>query len=122
MSFNTEFTIMTTSFNNIINVYSKKTKNAGDGLFASKDIPAGDLILRIDRPFLAVLDSPHLNDACSNCFVWVPRGGAAVGGDERDNVTLRACTGCKIVKYCGKVGGDLYLLSACLLVCIYTVL
>lgn len=97
---------MTDSSDNLANVYSKKTKDAGNGLFASKDIPAGDLILRVDRPFLAVLDSPHLNDACSNCFVWVPKGGAAAGGDERENVILRACTGCKIVRYCSKVGGD----------------
>lgn len=99
---------------NVTNVYSKKTKNAGNGLFASRDIPAGDLILLVNRPFLAVLDTPHLDDACSNCFVWVPQGGAAAGGDERDDVVLRACTGCKVVKYCGKVGSGLFLLPACL--------
>lgn len=107
---------MTKSSDDVTNIYSKKTKNAGNGLFASKDIPAGDLILRVDRPLLAVLDSPHLNDACSNCFVWVPRGGAAADGDERDNVTLRACTGCKIVRYCGKVGGNFLVSWACLYV------
>ncbi|KAI4129171.1 MAG: hypothetical protein LQ347_003884 [Umbilicaria vellea] len=90
---------MTNSSDNVTNIYTKKTKYAGNGLFASKDIPAGDLILRVDRPFLAVLDSPLLNDACSNCFVWVPQGGAAAGGDGRDNVILRACTGCKVVRF-----------------------
>lgn len=104
---------MTNSSDNVTNIYTKKTKYAGNGLFASKDIPAGDLILRVDRPFLAVLDSPLLNDACSNCFVWVPQGGAAAGGDGRDNVILRACTGCKVVRYCGKVRGDWFVLLAC---------
>ncbi|KAA6409700.1 MAG: hypothetical protein FRX48_06312 [Lasallia pustulata] len=94
---------MTTPSNDISNnVYSKKTEHAGNGLFTSEDIAAGELILEIDRPFLAVLDTPRLNDACSNCFVWVPAGGTAVDGDDRENVTLRACTGCKVVKYCGK--------------------
>lgn len=107
---------MTTPSNDISNnVYSKKTEHAGNGLFTSEDIAAGELILEIDRPFLAVLDTPRLNDACSNCFVWVPAGGTAVDGDDRENVTLRACTGCKVVKYCGKVGGGLFVLSACLL-------
>ena len=96
---------MAASSNDIINVYSKKTESAGNGLFASKDIPAGDLILRVNRPLVTVSDSPHLNDTCSNCCIWVPQGQAAAVGNGKEKVTLKACTGCKIVRYCGKVGG-----------------
>lgn len=84
--------------------------NAGKGLFASKAIEPGTEILRIDRPLVSVLDSPHLKDACSDCYVWVPKGGMGQFGKERGTeARLRACQGCKIVRYCSKV--SLYFLA-----------
>ncbi|KAL4880804.1 hypothetical protein BJY04DRAFT_218957 [Aspergillus karnatakaensis] len=69
----------------------------GRGLFASSDLRLGDNILHIQDPFVAVLDSNRLEDTCSGCFGQ--RQLAAPSGRE---IVLKACTGCKIVKYCDK--------------------
>ncbi len=92
-------------------IYPKQAPNsAGSGLFTSQAIDAGKEIFRIDRPLVSVLDSPHLKDACSNCYVWVPENGVGQFGEEKDKeVKLRACQGCKIDRYCSKVG----LISTC---------
>ena len=68
------------------------------GLFAAKDTAAGDLIIRLGRPLLAVLDSPHFTDTCSNCFVCVSEN-----EDEEEVVKLSKCGGCGVVRFCGKV-------------------
>ena len=87
-------------------IYTKPaSNNAGNGLFTSKGLSAGEEILRIDRPLVSVLDSPHLKDACSNCYVWVPENGVGQFGEEGGITTkLKACQGCKVDRYCSKVG------------------
>ena len=86
-------------------------KNAGNGLFASQDIDPGQEIFRIEQPLLSVLDSPHLRDACANCYTWCPPSGVGQFGEEKGvGVTLKACLGCKINRYCSKVG----LIGSCL--------
>lgn len=78
---------------------------AGNGLFASQAVEPGTEILRIDQHLAAVLDSRHLKDACSNCYIWVPDNGVGQFGEEKGvGVKLRACQGCKVVRYCSKVG------------------
>ena len=71
------------------------------GLFAAKDIDAGELIIRLARPLLAVLDSPHYNDTCSNCFV-----STSENEDEEEQVKLSICGGCGVVRFCGKVSSS----------------
>lgn len=76
------------------------------GLFVSKAIPAGEEAFRIDRPLVAVLDSTHLKDTCSNCHLWLAESGAYLDdGDagERGKQKVKACLGCKVLKYCSKV-------------------
>ena len=94
---------MTSLTPDVCYAYPQQTAYAGTGLFASKGIPAGELVIRINDPLVSVPDSPHLTDTCSNCFAWVPKGQAGAE-DEYLSVELKACTGCKIVRYCGKVG------------------
>ncbi|PLN81380.1 hypothetical protein BDW42DRAFT_200860 [Aspergillus taichungensis] len=67
----------------------------GQGLFASKAIPAGGDVLNIKTAFVAVLDTERLGDTCSGCF------GRRYFGRDGD-VSLRACTGCQVVRYCDK--------------------
>ena len=55
-------------------------------------------MLRIERPLVAVLNQKHLTRACEWCFIWVPEG------EEEAKTKLRACQGCRIVRYCSKVG------------------
>ncbi|PWY74583.1 SET and MYND domain protein [Aspergillus sclerotioniger CBS 115572] len=66
----------------------------GRGLFASTDIAVGENVLDIPIPFVAVLDTQRLEDTCSGCF-----GQRQL---ENEEITLKACTGCQVVKYCDK--------------------
>ena len=64
-------------------------------------------MLRIERPLVAVLNQAHLTRACEWCFIWVPEGEGEV------KTKLRACQGCRIVRYCSKVGFISREISAC---------
>ena len=75
----------------------RTSKLSGNGLFAKKYIDAGQSIITIKRPLVALLDSQQLEDTCSNCF----RRNSA--GDNDEVIKVSACTGCQIVRYCGKV-------------------
>jgi hypothetical protein len=66
----------------------------GNGLFATLDIKVGQDVVHAQVPFVAVLDSPRLEDTCSGCF-----GKKQMGGET----DLKACTGCRVVKYCDRV-------------------
>ena len=83
-------------------IAQSRIKSAGSGLFATKNIEAGELIFTLDRPAVAALDSASLPNVCSNCFVSASGITALYGGSSED-VTLKACTGCKTLRYCSKV-------------------
>lgn len=83
----------------------KESKTAGNGLFATEDIGAGELVLMIKRPLVGVLDIPRLEDTCSNCFMWSM--GSVEDGLTVEKPTVNACAGCKQVKYCSKVSKSL---------------
>lgn len=66
----------------------------GNGLFATTDIKVGEDVVHANVPFVAVLDKPRLDDTCSACF----------GKRQMEAGTeLKACTGCRVVKYCDRV-------------------
>jgi hypothetical protein len=78
----------------------------GNGLFATSDIKVGEDVLHAKVPFVAVLDTSRLEDTCSGCF----------GKRQMENsAELKACTGCRVVKYCDRV--SLYVLLFHLLLC-----
>ena len=79
----------------------KTSPTAGNGLFATKDIGAGELVVMVNRPLIGVLDLPRLEDTCSNCFLW--SAGSVEGGLLPNKPTINWCVGCKTVKYCSKV-------------------
>ncbi|THX60295.1 SET domain-containing protein, partial [Aureobasidium pullulans] len=99
------------------NVEVRPSPTAGNGLFATKDISAGSTILLKARPLIGELDLPRLQDSCHNCFMWAYKAakGCAVHAtqgnkepgchgceNEGGNPGVKACTGCKKVKYCSK--------------------
>ena len=92
----------------------------GVGLFASTPIQPGTLIVSIDQPLLAIPDNAFLDQTCSSCLCWVPdptTTGQSVqqwltSGYEEPK-SLKTCTGCKVVRYCDKVGAP----AGCMLVC-----
>lgn len=66
----------------------------GNGLFATSDIKIGEDVVHAKLPFVAVLDTPRLEDTCSACF----------GKKQMENgADLKGCTGCRTVKYCDRV-------------------
>lgn len=73
---------------------------AGTGLFATSTIKTGQAVFNLPATFSTVLSTERLADACSNCFANAPYA-ANVMADV--GIKLRFCTGCRVVKYCGKV-------------------
>jgi hypothetical protein len=70
------------------------TEGMGQGLFATDDIKVAQDVMVIEKPFVAVLDTPRLTDTCSGCFRM---------SDIVNKIDLKACTQCRTVKYCDKV-------------------
>ncbi|KAL4998059.1 hypothetical protein BDV10DRAFT_78876 [Aspergillus recurvatus] len=70
----------------------------GRGLFAYTDIRTCDDILHIQDPFVAVLKTERLEDTCSGCF-----GKKHLDSYSGHEVVLKACTGCRVVKYCDRL-------------------
>ena len=60
----------------------------GNGLAASKDLSAGEPIIKISEPFLIVVEKDALEKVCSFCLI------------ESDASSLKRCTVCKVVRYC----------------------
>ena len=79
----------------------KSSPLGGRGLFATKTHEAGDILLAVDRPLVAVLDKPRVEDTCAWCFSWTELpilSGAGVNQVAKVNL----CTGCKKVRYCSR--------------------
>lgn len=85
------------------NVVAKPTTDAGNGLFATRQIKLNNPVLSVDQPFMFALDTPRLKDTCYGCYVSLDKS-ARLKYDDRAKVkTLRACTGCRVARYCDKV-------------------
>jgi hypothetical protein len=65
-----------------------RTVNTGNGLAASKIIPAGTPIVKISSPHLILLEKAHLESTCSWCY------------KQPDANALKKCSSCKTVRYC----------------------
>ncbi|KAL3475803.1 hypothetical protein BJX99DRAFT_228972 [Aspergillus californicus] len=69
----------------------------GRGLFADTNIKVGENVLHFETPFVAVLETVRLEDTCSGCF-----GKKQLATENELPTSLKACTGCQVVKYCDK--------------------
>ena len=92
----------TSAMTSIGHAYVAKSSVAGSGLFALQDIAAGDLIFSLARPAVAALDTKNLGNVCANCFASAADP-SVLHGEANAQVLVKACTGCKILKYCSKV-------------------
>lgn len=72
---------------NINNTKVVRYPELGNGLAATRDLEAGDVIIRIAKPFLIVVENAALDRVCSECLFESENG-------------LKRCTGCKVVQYC----------------------
>ncbi|KAG9245561.1 hypothetical protein BJ878DRAFT_500985 [Calycina marina] len=58
----------------------------GNGLAATQDLKEGDVIIRVNNPFLILVEKAALELVCSQCFY--------------EKHGLKRCSGCKVVWYC----------------------
>lgn len=90
-----------------VEVRPSRIPGAGNGLFAKKAFAPGDMVVSLPRPLIAELDMARLEDTCAWCC-----SRAATDPMERMKsqelglpagfVEVKACTGCKKIKYCSK--------------------
>ena len=79
------------------NVEEQESSTSGRGIFAAKKLHTSCLVFQDREPLVAVLDSPLLTKTCGWCFSYSEEA------SQEDQLQPRACTGCKILRYCGKV-------------------
>lgn len=69
------------------NTKPSKFSGLGNGLAASYDIEAGEVVIGISNPLLVVVENAALGQVCSQCLTEARNG-------------LKQCTGCKVAQYC----------------------
>lgn len=74
---------------------------SGRGLFAIRDVTAGNALLSLDRPLITALDGERIQDTCAWCFAWTELP-VLSGAGVNQATTVNACSGCKKVKYCSR--------------------
>jgi hypothetical protein len=89
------------------NIRVGKAGSKGRGLFTTRAVKEGELVLSIPRAFAEALDTPKLGLVCEWCMREQNKGMKA-GWSEKELVEVKRCTGCKIVSFCGKVGSFVF--------------
>lgn len=90
-----------------VEVRESDISDAGRGLFALKNFEPGDAVLRLDRPHIAELDMDRMKDTCAWCFLRDATDPMDRKLSDQQHlptgfVEIKACTGCKKVRYCSK--------------------
>lgn len=86
---------------NFPHIFAKDVGPAGMGLFTSKSLGPGELVLRDTRPLGCVLDTPLLGQHCA----WCLKDQNLVHMEAEEEIVLKKCGGCSVVKFCNQVGG-----------------
>jgi len=89
-----------------MNAYTGPSKTSGRGLFSIKDLGPGETIFTLPRPLVTAVDSSRLVDTCSNCFACAPESQVGDRGGMLGGANVKACTGCRTLRYCSKVGNQ----------------
>lgn len=87
---------------NFPHIYAKDVGPAGTGLFTSKSLGAGELVLKDTRPLGCVLNTPLLEHRCAWCLTG--QGLMHMGGAQ-EHIDLKKCGGCSVLRFCNQVGG-----------------
>lgn len=89
-----------TLFPNFPHIFAKDVGPAGMGLFTSKSLGPGELVLKDTRPLGCVLDTPLLEHRCA----WCLTGQTLMHMGAQKNIDLKKCGGCSVVRFCNQVG------------------
>ncbi len=76
----------------------QSTISTGSGLFAAAEIEAGRHIYNV-YPMMKALDAGN-DSFCHYCFEDTQE---VLGGTPKAKTTTKACTGCKVARFCSKV-------------------
>lgn len=79
----------------------RKTSNGGRGYFAVQDLLPGDEALQVNEPLAYALNTKDLVVSCESCLIT--RSDESREKERGKGLELKACTGCRVVKYCSKV-------------------
>lgn len=78
-------------------------ENIGHGLFASRDLKAGEQVVWLKRPLVGSLDSQYLQDTCANCYLWTEGSSTGTRLYVPQGAKVSKCAGCQRFRYCSKV-------------------
>ena len=86
---------------NFPHIFAKDVGPAGTGLFTSKSLGPGELVLKDTRPLGCVLNTPLLEHRCA----WCLTGPSLTHMKDQEHICLKKCGGCSVVRFCNQVGG-----------------
>lgn len=86
---------------NFPHIFAKAVGPAGMGLFTSKSLGPGELVLKDTRPLGCVLNIPLLEHRCA----WCLTGPSSTYMKSQEHICLKKCGGCSVVRFCNQVGG-----------------
>lgn len=86
---------------NFPHIFAKAVGPAGTGLFTSKSLGPGELVLKDTRPLGCVLSTPLLEHRCA----WCLTGQSLTNMEAQGHIGLKKCGGCSVVRFCNQVGG-----------------
>lgn len=86
---------------NFPHLFAKDVGLAGTGLFTSKSLGPGELVLKDTRPLGCVLNTPLLEHRCA----WCLTGQSSMHIGAPEHIDLKKCGGCSVVRFCNQVGG-----------------
>lgn len=89
---------------NFPHIFAKDVGPAGTGLLTSKSLGPGELVLRDTRPLGYILDTPLLEQRCT----WCLKGQNLAHMEAEEQIGLKECGGCNVVRFCNQVGGFLF--------------
>lgn len=96
---------------NFRHIFAKDVGPAGTGLFTSKSLGPGELVLKDTRPLGCVLDTPLLEHRCA----WCLTGQSLMHIGAQKSIDLKKCGGCSVVRFCNQVGGSFFFVTRYLL-------
>lgn len=96
---------------NFPHIFANDVGPAGMGLFTSKSLGPGELVLKDTRPLGCVLDTPLLEHRCA----WCLTGQTLMHMGAQKHIDLKKCGGCSVVRFCNQVGGFSFLVTRYLL-------
>ncbi|OAP56386.1 hypothetical protein AYL99_09565 [Fonsecaea erecta] len=81
-------------------VYTKQVADRGNGIFAAHDIAPRSEVIFVARPLMVALSTSELQNRCYYCYS--SPGDLDYSPEAANNQALKACSGCKVVKFCDK--------------------